>query len=59
MSFTKLGLNPNILKAIEEQGYTKPTLIQEQAIPKVLEKKIYLQQHKQERVKQQLLLCHF
>ncbi|MGB0989353.1 MAG: DEAD/DEAH box helicase [Halarcobacter sp.] len=39
MSFTKLGLNPNILKAIEEQGYTKPTLIQEQAIPKVLEKK--------------------
>ncbi|RXJ90313.1 ATP-dependent RNA helicase RhlE [Arcobacter sp. CECT 8983] len=39
MSFSKLGLNPNILKAIKEQGYTKPTLIQEQAIPKILEKK--------------------
>jgi len=38
MTFTELGLNPDILKAIEEQGYTKPTPIQEQAIPIVLEK---------------------
>ncbi|WP_321468696.1 DEAD/DEAH box helicase [Halarcobacter sp.] len=38
MSFSHLGLNPNILKAIKEQGYTKPTPIQKQAIPIVLEK---------------------
>lgn len=38
MSFTQLGLHPNILKAIQEQGYTKPTPIQKQAIPIILEK---------------------
>ncbi|XPV67931.1 MAG: DEAD/DEAH box helicase [Halarcobacter sp.] len=38
MSFSHLGLNPNILKAIKEQGYTTPTPIQKQAIPIVLEK---------------------
>ena len=38
MTFTELGLNPDILKAIQEQGYTKPTPIQEQAIPIVLQK---------------------
>ena len=38
MTFTELGLNPDILKAIEEQGYTQPTPIQEQAIPIVLDK---------------------
>ncbi len=38
MSFSHLGLNPNILKAIKEQGYVNPTLIQKQAIPIVLEK---------------------
>ncbi|RXJ86005.1 DEAD/DEAH box helicase [Arcobacter sp. CECT 8985] len=38
MSFSHLGLNPNILKAIKEQGYTTPTAIQKQAIPIVLEK---------------------
>jgi len=38
MSFSHLGLNPNILKAVQELGYEKPTPIQEQAIPIVLEK---------------------
>ena len=38
MTFKDLGLNQDILKAIEEQGYTQPTPIQEQAIPIVLEK---------------------
>ena len=39
MSFSQLGLNPNILKAIEEQGYKTPTPIQKKAIPIILEKK--------------------
>ena len=33
MSFSDLGLGPELLKAIDEAGYTKPTPIQEQAIP--------------------------
>lgn len=37
MSFSQLGLNPNILKAIEEQGYISPTPIQKQSIPIILE----------------------
>ncbi|MEZ8194479.1 MULTISPECIES: DEAD/DEAH box helicase [Vibrio] len=37
MSFTSLGLSAPILKAIEEQGYDKPSPIQAQAIPAVLE----------------------
>ena len=36
MSFTKLGLNDSLLKAIEKEGYTVPTPIQEQAIPVLL-----------------------
>ncbi len=36
MSFKELGLNEDILKAIEECGYTEPTPIQAQAIPHVL-----------------------
>jgi len=39
MSFTTLGLSAPILKAIKEQGYTKPTPIQKQAIPVILSKK--------------------
>ncbi|MFT2097405.1 DEAD/DEAH box helicase [Marinomonas sp. 2405UD66-6] len=39
MSFNKLGLSASILKAIEDQGYTKPSAIQEQAIPAILEGK--------------------
>ncbi len=34
--FTDLNLEPALLKAIEETGYTKPTPIQEQSIPQVL-----------------------
>ncbi|MDA9556895.1 DEAD/DEAH box helicase [Vibrio sp.] len=36
MSFNSLGLSAPILKAIEEQGYSTPSPIQEQAIPAVL-----------------------
>jgi superfamily II DNA/RNA helicase len=36
MHFADLGLSPELLKAVEESGYTKPTPIQEQAIPVVL-----------------------
>ncbi|MCF6194757.1 MAG: DEAD/DEAH box helicase, partial [Kangiellaceae bacterium] len=36
MSFDSLGLSAPILKAIEKQGYDKPSPIQEQAIPAVL-----------------------
>ena len=39
MSFEKLGLSKPLLKAIQEQGYTKPTPIQAQAIPVILERK--------------------
>lgn len=36
MTFQELGLNENILRAIDECGYEKPTPIQAQAIPHVL-----------------------
>ena len=36
MRFDELGLAPELLKAIAEQGYTEPTPIQAQAIPLVL-----------------------
>lgn len=36
MSFADLGLNENLLKAINECGYTEPTPIQAQAIPHIL-----------------------
>lgn len=36
MTFDQLGLDPLILKAISEKGYTKPSPIQAQAIPAVL-----------------------
>jgi ATP-dependent RNA helicase RhlE len=36
MSFTSLGLSEPILKAIEAQGYDKPSPIQEKAVPAVL-----------------------
>ncbi|MCW8838672.1 MAG: DEAD/DEAH box helicase, partial [Thiovulaceae bacterium] len=39
MTFKELGLSEPLLKAIKEQGYTKATPIQEQAIPVVLNKK--------------------
>ncbi len=36
ISFTDLGLSPEIVRAVEEKGYLHPTPIQEQAIPYVL-----------------------
>ncbi len=36
MSFSTLGLSPELLEAIAEQGYDTPSPIQEQAIPAVL-----------------------
>lgn len=37
MAFKKFGLIPELIRAIEEKGYTQPTVIQSQAIPLVLE----------------------
>ncbi|MDP2783915.1 MAG: DEAD/DEAH box helicase, partial [Sulfurimicrobium sp.] len=37
MSFEDLGLRPEILRAVVEQGYTEPTPIQAEAIPVVLQ----------------------
>ena len=39
MSFDTLGLSPKVLDAVKASGYEKPTPIQEQAIPHVLEKR--------------------
>jgi len=36
MSFSDLGLSPEVLQAVEDAGYKQPTPIQEQAIPYVL-----------------------
>ena len=36
MTFADLGLSPELLKAVEDAGYTVPTAIQAQAIPTVL-----------------------
>ena len=36
MSFRELNLGANLLKAIQEEGYTEPTPIQLEAIPLVL-----------------------
>ena len=37
MSFDTLGLSPELLRAVAQQGYTEPTPVQQQAIPLVLE----------------------
>lgn len=37
MTFESLGLKAELLRAIDEQGYTEPTPIQSQAIPLILE----------------------
>lgn len=37
MTFETLGLNPDVLRAVVETGYTTPTPIQAQAIPHALE----------------------
>ena len=36
MTFADLGLSDELLRAVEESGYTEPTPIQQQAIPSVL-----------------------
>ena len=36
MNFADLGLSPDLLRAVDEAGYTEPTPIQAQAIPSVL-----------------------
>jgi ATP-dependent RNA helicase DeaD len=38
-SFTELGLNKSILRAIEDCGFEKPTEVQEESIPLILEGK--------------------
>jgi ATP-dependent RNA helicase RhlE len=39
MSFTTLGLSADLLRAIADQGYSKPTPVQSRAIPVILEGK--------------------
>jgi ATP-dependent RNA helicase RhlE len=39
MKFNDLGLEPSLLKAIQEKGYTEPSPIQEKAIPVILKRK--------------------
>src|SRR3712207_1659124 len=39
MSFSELGLSEKVLAAVTAAGYEKPTPIQEQAIPRVLERR--------------------
>ena len=53
--FSDLNLNPKILKAIEEAGYTTPTPIQAGAIPAALEGRDVLGIAKQAQVKLQVL----
>ena len=36
MSFEPLGLTPELLRAVADQGYTEPTPVQREAIPLVL-----------------------
>ncbi|MBI3746948.1 MAG: DEAD/DEAH box helicase, partial [Chloroflexi bacterium] len=36
MSFDQLGLTPELLRAVADQGYTEPTPVQAEAIPFVL-----------------------
>src|SRR3954447_26149092 len=36
MSFDALGLTPELLRAVADQGYTEPTPVQREAIPLVL-----------------------
>ena len=36
MSFDHLGLSPELLRAVADQGYTEPTPVQAEAIPLVL-----------------------
>ncbi len=58
MSFDSLGLNPDILRAVAEQGYVEPTPIQQQAIPAVLQGRDLMASAQTERpVKRRALPC--
>jgi ATP-dependent RNA helicase RhlE len=37
LSFANLGLTPDLLRAVQAQGYTDPTPVQREAIPLVLQ----------------------
>jgi len=37
LAFADLGLSPDLLRTVEDEGYTEPTPVQERAIPIVLE----------------------
>ena len=50
MSFLNLGLCPQILRAIKEEGYTTATPIQAKAIPVILSKKDVLARSEERRV---------
>ncbi len=39
MSFADLGLSPELLRAVADEGYTEPTPVQREAIPFVLERR--------------------
>lgn len=57
MSFDSLGLSPDILRAVAEQGYREPTPIQQQAIPAVLEGRDLMASAQTVQVKQRALRC--
>lgn len=57
MSFDSLGLSPDILRAVAEQGYREPTPIQQQAIPAVLEGRDLMVAPRPVQVKQRALRC--
>ncbi len=57
MPFTQLGLSAELLRAVSEEGYTKPTPIQQQAIPVVLEGATFSPAHKPAPVKPPVSLC--
>jgi ATP-dependent RNA helicase RhlE len=37
MGFTRFGLHPDLLQGVHDMGYTRPTPVQEKAIPPILE----------------------
>jgi len=39
MPFSTLGLSPQILRALQESGYSEPTPVQQKVIPLVLEER--------------------
>ena len=39
MNFNDLNLNEALLRALADEGYTKPTPVQEQSIPIILQQK--------------------